>query len=111
MALRILSAWYMLGQDKGFPAPNIWSWDFNDPRNKHVDVQADHKNLIRQIGAASTVLLKNKNSALPLKKPRTLALVGSDAAVNPAGPNACADRGCNIVRNLLSPDLSANESL
>ncbi|CAG7851633.1 Probable beta-glucosidase L; AltName: Full=Beta-D-glucoside glucohydrolase L; AltName: Full=Cellobiase L; AltName: Full=Gentiobiase L; Flags: Precursor [Serendipita indica DSM 11827] len=87
MALRILA-------DKGFPAPNIWSWDFNDPRNKHVDVQADHKKIIRQIGAASTVLLKNKK-ALPFKKPRSLALIGSDAAVNPAGPNACPDRGCN----------------
>lgn len=34
--------------------------------NEHVDVQRDHAELIRQIGAASTVLLKNINSSLPL---------------------------------------------
>ena len=53
------------------------------------------RRLIRQIDAASTVLLKNMGS-LPLKKPRSIAIIGSDAAVNPAGPNACSDRGCNV---------------
>ncbi|KAG8759897.1 hypothetical protein FRC14_004667 [Serendipita sp. 396] len=95
MATRILAAWYLLGQDKNFPSPNIWSWDFNDPRNQHVNVQGDHAALIRQIGAASHVLLKN-SGALPLKKPRSIAIIGSDAAVNPAGPNACGDRSCNV---------------
>ena len=42
MALRILAAWYLLGQDEGYPETNIWAWDLNDPRNLHVDVQADH---------------------------------------------------------------------
>ncbi|KAG8812312.1 hypothetical protein FRC17_002082, partial [Serendipita sp. 399] len=95
MATRILASWYLLGQDRNYPATNLWSWDFNDPRNQHVNVQGDHASLIRQIGAASHVLLKNSGT-LPLKKPRSIAIIGSDAAVNPAGPNACADRGCNI---------------
>jgi beta-glucosidase len=53
------------------------------------------RRLIREIDAASTVLLKNTGS-LPLKIPRSIAIIGSDAAVNPAGPNACADRSCDV---------------
>ncbi|KDN45978.1 hypothetical protein RSAG8_04485, partial [Rhizoctonia solani AG-8 WAC10335] len=61
----------------------------------HVYVQGDHKTLIRTIGAASTVLLKNKNSVLPLKAPSTIAVIGSDAGPNAKGINSCTDRGCN----------------
>ena len=32
--------------------------------------------LIRTIGAASTVLLKNTGGVLPLNKPRTIAVIG-----------------------------------
>ncbi|KAF8751706.1 Glycoside hydrolase family 3 protein [Rhizoctonia solani] len=39
-----------------------------DPINKHVDVQADHYKLVREMGAASTVLLKN-----PLEAPQQRA--------------------------------------
>ncbi|KAI9626005.1 hypothetical protein H4Q26_015993 [Puccinia striiformis f. sp. tritici PST-130] len=39
--------------------------------NQHVNVQADHHKLIREIGAASTVLLKNLNNTLPLKSQRS----------------------------------------
>ncbi|GMK57421.1 hypothetical protein CspeluHIS016_0402550 [Cutaneotrichosporon spelunceum] len=70
MAQRIVAAWYLVGQDKKYPAVNFDS--FGD-KNEHVDVQDDHYKLIRQMGAASTVLLKNKNHALPLKKPRSIA--------------------------------------
>ncbi|KIM33816.1 glycoside hydrolase family 3 protein [Serendipita vermifera MAFF 305830] len=94
MATRILAAFYLTNQDEGFPATNLYSWNFTDPRNQHVNVQGDHASIIRQIDGASTVLLKNKGS-LPLKKPRTMAIIGSDAGPNPDGPNACADRGCN----------------
>ncbi|KAH7344460.1 glycoside hydrolase superfamily [Rhizoctonia solani] len=95
LATRILAAWYLLGQDSGYPDVNFDSWDIKDPFNKHIDVQGDHKTLIRSIGAASTVLLKNKNSALPLKAPSTIAVIGSDAGSDPKGINSCADRGCN----------------
>ena len=46
--------------------------------------------LVREIDAASTVLLNNVNGALPLnvKKPRKLVLIGSDTApAHVAGPN------------------------
>ncbi|CAE6431419.1 unnamed protein product [Rhizoctonia solani] len=95
LATRILAAWYLLGQDSGYPAVNFDSWNINDSFNKHVDVQGDHKTLIRTIGAASTVLLKNKNSALPLKAPSTIAVIGNDAGPNSKGINGCSDRSCD----------------
>ena len=49
----------------------------NDPAtNAHVDVQDDHFQVVREIGAASVVLLKNVAGALPLRKPRSLAIIG-----------------------------------
>lgn len=38
--------------------------------------------LIRQIGEDSAALLKNTNRALPLQKPKVLAIIGSDAGPN-----------------------------
>ncbi|KAG6882216.1 hypothetical protein C0992_012460, partial [Termitomyces sp. T32_za158] len=50
----------------------------------------------REIGAASTVLLKNKNGALPLKRPRSIFLAGSDSGpAREAGPNAFRDQTGN----------------
>ncbi|KAL1952140.1 hypothetical protein VTO73DRAFT_1289 [Trametes versicolor] len=90
MATRILAAWYLLGQDSGFPAVNFNSW--NTGQGSHIDVQADHKNLIRTIGAASTVLLKNTGNVLPLKAPKTIAVVGNGATNSSKGPNGYSDR-------------------
>lgn len=56
-----------------------------------------YKRLIREIGAAGTVLLKNTNGALPLKKPKSLAIIGTDAKVSPLGPNGYSDRAGNDV--------------
>ena len=55
----------------------------------------DHLSVIQQIGAASTVLLKNDNATLPLVKPRTIALIGNDLGPSVYGPNGCIDRGCD----------------
>ncbi|RAL59327.1 hypothetical protein DID88_006932 [Monilinia fructigena] len=63
--------------------------------NWHVDVRGDHAKLIRDIGARSTVLLKNIKNALPLSKPKFLAVIGEDAGGNAYGPNGCPDRGCD----------------
>jgi beta-glucosidase len=64
--------------------------------NHHVDVRGEHAKVIRDIGAQSTVLLKNVNNALPLtgKEPLT-AVFGNDAGASPTGPNSCSDRGCD----------------
>jgi beta-glucosidase len=48
--------------------------------NEHVNVQGRHAELIREIGAASTVLLKNVNRTLPLvaKSIRRVGVFGSE---------------------------------
>lgn len=84
MVKRILAAWYVVGQDTGYPPINI-----------QANVQGDHKTNVRAVARDGIVLLKNTGSILPLKKPTKLALVGSAAVVNPSGANACTDRGCN----------------
>ncbi|KAL5519008.1 hypothetical protein ACEPAH_691 [Sanghuangporus vaninii] len=94
MATRILAGWYLLGQDSGdYPAVNFNAWlQF---LGQHVDVQDGHGSLIRQIGAESTVLLKNDRNVLPLKAPSTIAIVGSGAGNSTKGPNGYSDRGGN----------------
>jgi Glycosyl hydrolase family 3 C-terminal domain/Glycosyl hydrolase family 3 N terminal domain len=91
MATRIVAAWFAMGQDSNYPEVNFNAFSPNGTANKHIDVQGDHDQLIRKIGAASTVLLKNLGS-LPLKQPRSLALIGSDAGPALKGPNWYPDR-------------------
>ncbi|KAI0757133.1 beta-glucosidase, partial [Daedaleopsis nitida] len=93
MATRILAAWYMLGQDEGYPELNFNSW--LSLLGAHVNVQGDHGSLIRTIGGASAVLLKNEGSVLPLQAPRTMAIVGTGARSALLGANECLDRSCN----------------
>ena len=109
MATRIMAAWYYVGRDKAQIPINFDSWtqETYGPENflakmgyttinEHVDVRGNHGNLIRQIGAASTVLLKNVKNALPLSgKEKLTAVFGNDAGDNPNGPNGCGDRGCD----------------
>jgi beta-glucosidase len=49
-----------------------------------VDVQGTHAELIREIGAASVVLLKNENHILPFQGVKTMAIIGDDAGPNTA---------------------------
>ncbi|KAL8696708.1 MAG: hypothetical protein Q9201_007525 [Fulgogasparrea decipioides] len=109
MATRIIAAWYYVGRDQSQVPVNFDSWTLDTFGyqhyvaeqgygliNEHVDVRAEHTTLVRQIGSASTVLLKNKNGALPLTgKERTTAVFGNDAGGNPYGPNGCPDRRCD----------------
>ncbi|KAF2497446.1 beta-D-glucoside glucohydrolase [Lophium mytilinum] len=90
MVKRILAAWYLLGQDSGYPTASFDSWNIGTH-----DVQGTHKTVARAIARDGIVLLKNTNNALPLKKPASLAIIGSDAIQNPNGINSCADRQCN----------------
>ena len=93
MATRILASWYLLDQDSpNYPQPNFNAFlPFDEATNEHIDVQGDHDIVVREIGAASIVLLKNVDGALPLEKPRKLVLIGSDAGpAHVAGPNEFA---------------------
>lgn len=92
MVTRILASWYLLGQDQDYPPTLFSSWNGG---TGGPDVQADHKNVARAVARDGTILLKNENATLPLKAPASLAIIGQDAIVNPAGPNACEDRACN----------------
>ncbi|TVY80912.1 putative beta-glucosidase L, partial [Lachnellula suecica] len=93
MVTRILAAWYFVGQDSNYPTVTGWS-SWNGGKGG-PNVQGDHKNVARAIARDGIVLLKNDNNTLPLKKPASLAIIGQDAIVNPAGANACVDRGCD----------------
>ncbi|KAL8948156.1 MAG: hypothetical protein Q9222_005633 [Ikaeria aurantiellina] len=109
MATRIVAAWYYVGRDTSQVPINFDSWTTDTFGyqhyvveeaygliNEHVDVRDEHGTLIRQIGSASTVLLKNNNSALPLTgREKFTAVFGNDAGDNPYGPNGCPDRGCD----------------
>ena len=108
-AVRIMAAYYYVGRDTHAVPINFDSWTLDTYGyenyvvnegygliNEHVDVRAGHGNLIRQMGAASTVLLKNTNNVLPLTgKEKLTAVFGNDAGDNPAGPNGCPNRGCD----------------
>jgi len=89
MATRIIAGWYLLGQDAAsYPPVNFNAFLPDDEAtNERVDVQDDHYKVVKEIGAASTVLLKNERGALPLKKPRSLVIIGNDAGPGRAGPN------------------------
>ncbi|CCM01674.1 uncharacterized protein FIBRA_03737 [Fibroporia radiculosa] len=94
MATRIMAGYYLLGQDNNYPNVSFNASSLYDTvHDKHIDVQADHYKLVREIGGAGAVLLKNTDGALPLNKPRSIILVGSDAGNGAMGANGYSDRG------------------
>jgi beta-glucosidase-like glycosyl hydrolase len=125
MVTRVVAAWYQLGQDdktRWTDGPNFSSWTKEEVGlihagsddettaavNKFVNVTGDHNKLARKIAAEGTVLLKNTDNFLPLKRsgwPKSrsktktakyqIGIFGSDAFSDPKGPNSCEDRACN----------------
>ena len=106
MVKRILASWYLVGQDKGYPTATFNSWNIG----RH-DVGGTHRTNVRAMARDGIVLLKNTANALPLSKPKSVAVIGSDSIVAPRGANAwyvsphistvsvtdssSVDRGCN----------------
>lgn len=98
MIVRIMTPYYHLGQDHGFPGvdastgdlntfspKSTWRYNFTFEGERSRDVRGNHGALIRRHGAAATVLLKNKGGALPLKAPTSIAVVGNDAGPDTQG--------------------------
>lgn len=101
MIARIMTPYYHLHQDEDFPTidpssvmlntfsgPSTWfrdDWqiDMGEPIR---DVRDNHADLIKEIAAASTVLLKNSDNALPLRSPRYIAVFGNGAGDVQNGP-------------------------
>ncbi|KAJ7917186.1 glycoside hydrolase family 3 protein [Mycena leptocephala] len=131
MASRVLAGYYRLGQDSGYPPVNFDAQhsDGSGPLNLHVDVRsAAHTALVREIGGASAVLLKNNRSTttgaasgvtvrgLPIATARikTMAVIGQDALLPNLSCNdlnECNDGTMSIgsatIATSLSNDLSA----
>jgi beta-glucosidase len=45
-------------------------------QNNMTDIRGDHEEVVRDVATRGTVLLKNVNGTLPLKKPRSIAIIG-----------------------------------
>ncbi|KAB2577636.1 putative beta-glucosidase M [Lasiodiplodia theobromae] len=78
MATRVLAAWYFLGQDEDYPEVGVFPDTVQHPI---VDVRGEHDKVIREVGTAGHVLVKNVNNTLPLKSPKFVAVYGYDAEV------------------------------
>ncbi|THH04054.1 hypothetical protein EW145_g5804, partial [Phellinidium pouzarii] len=127
MVVRIVAAYYQLGQDDQahFPpdGPNFSSWTDNEEGlfyhgsgegergvvNKFVDVQGEgddaHGRLVRQIGAEAITLLKNEGGLLPLSRDGAgLADDGRKVRVVIVGEDAGEGKGRNVC-----PDRGCNQ--
>ncbi|OOG00326.1 glycoside hydrolase family 3 protein, partial [Aspergillus carbonarius ITEM 5010] len=94
MCRRVMTPYFHLHQDKGFPAidpsnkelnallfssPNEYKYNYTYGTVANVDGRGDHGAAIRKQAAEGTVLLKNVNGTLPLKSPKQIAVFGNDA--------------------------------
>lgn len=70
MVTRIISSWYKVGQNNGFPTL--------DTKRNALDY--DRNELLREIGAKSIVLLKNERNALPLEGGGYISVFGQAAS-------------------------------
>ncbi|KAI9640088.1 hypothetical protein NHQ30_011490 [Ciborinia camelliae] len=103
MALRVMTPYFFLGQDQDFPlidsssgaypqmnyfnAPSVYASNWTTSMGTaDVDVRGNHSWLVRELGAAGMVLLKNTNNALPLNAPKRIGIFGNAAGDLTNGP-------------------------
>ncbi|EXL45604.1 hypothetical protein FOCG_12981 [Fusarium oxysporum f. sp. radicis-lycopersici 26381] len=92
MVERVLTPYFFLHQHEDFPALDpasatalsVNQFGYNNPQFaiKPVparDVRRDHAKVIRELGAAATVLLKNTNGTLPLENEKDIGVFGNGA--------------------------------
>jgi beta-glucosidase len=113
-AIRILTPYYMLGQNSGYPPPNFSANTASNTGkpypgsplaflqqstvtvNYHVQVNTtQHAKLARDIATEAVTLLKNNRSTLPVLQSSKFAIFGTDAFPNPNGLNSCTMQECN----------------
>lgn len=108
MAERVMTPYFRLGQDQDFPTVDqangavILTYEYGHksplfayyPVVNARDVRGDHASLIRKIGAAGTVLLKNVNNTLPLKNASNIGIFGNSAGY-PVDGSVYLDYGNN----------------
>ncbi|KAI7851872.1 beta-glucosidase [Circinella umbellata] len=94
MALRIAASYYKMKQDEDFPKTTINT--FVRSAAPEILVQENHSELVREMGAAAVVLLRNEDEILPLSTHthKKIALIGSNAGPIPQGLNGCPDQSC-----------------
>ncbi|RMZ86740.1 hypothetical protein DV736_g6036, partial [Chaetothyriales sp. CBS 134916] len=84
IATRILAAWYQMGQDISFPLPGSGMPVSLIEPHKAVDARNPAaKPYLLQGAIEGHVLVKNVNSALPLRSPKLLSLYGYSATSAP----------------------------
>lgn len=107
MVRRVMTPYFFLGQDSpsyplidpsvgAYPQMNNynnaslwedqWTAAGSMSTTADVDVRGNHSALVRELGAAGTVLLKNINNALPLKAPKRIGIFGNAAGDLTTGP-------------------------
>lgn len=103
MVLRVMTPYFFLAQDQEYPYVDASTTDQTPIPNPPVDsallgpptgrdVRAGHGELVRQLGASATVLLKNFNETLPLNRPASVAIFGNDQGdPTEALPNSLGD--------------------
>jgi beta-glucosidase len=90
MVKRVLASWYLTKQDSSYPNTQVVRGGSNSG-----NVQSNNATIARAVARDGIVLLKNTENLLPLKKPKSIAIVGSGAVPNPKGINSCQDQGCD----------------
>lgn len=108
MVLRIMTPYFHLNQDVDYPPVDGYTprigffgtgpYPYNFTLGPIVDVRQDqHAQLIRDLGIAGTVLLKNTNGTLPLKTPKNIGVFGNDAADFTKGQYSLVISGMKIL--------------
>ncbi|XDG09934.1 hypothetical protein ABKA04_009549 [Annulohypoxylon sp. FPYF3050] len=99
MAQRVMTPYFRLGQNENYPTVDpsngavflTYQYGHQSPLFEYYpivdarDVRSDHAKLIREVGAAGTVLLKNTNGALPLKNVTNIGIFGNGAGYPTVG--------------------------
>ncbi|KII94877.1 glycoside hydrolase family 3 protein [Plicaturopsis crispa FD-325 SS-3] len=81
MVIRNMIAYYYVNLDASGQAAKVAATTYKSVRGNHRDI-------IRTVGAASIVLLKNTNNTLPLSEPKSVSVFGAHAGAPMAGPNS-----------------------